>query len=228
MCYDMRWENGDYDREPFKHASAEFHAACKVRDADPEFQAITDWRVKDEHPLQQAVNAAYRRMGALELDYFRLNIGGMRVAWDELAPVGVIVPFDHKPFPTPPDGFYDRWPDGLQYGSIGFHYTGYVQGADDPFPTVVVPADDITVADRDYATTVADVLDGPAPGDYHGIPSYRFSSNDGWLVRPAEIRTGIGWADEHHDGWRNGLSDYIAEFVDWMTVAAGHGGFRVH
>ena len=67
-----------------------------------------------------------------------------------------------------------------------------------------------------------------APGDTHGIPSYKLGSNDGWLVTPAEIRTGLAWADYHEgEGWEYRLTDYVQEWVQWMKQAATMGGFRV-
>ena len=174
-------------------------------------------------------------MDAADAGYFRLNVWGMGRALDELVPLGVVTPMDHAPFKSLADfgvdgsAFYERWPEGIDYTEAeGFHYTGYVAGADDPFPTITVAESDLEPGVAAWARHNCAVIDGPGPGAYHGIPSYRFCSNDGWLVRPIEIQTGIGWADEHHEGWREGLTGYVAEFVDWMIVAAEHGGFRVH
>lgn len=73
------------------------------------------------------------------------------------------------------------------------------------------------------------IRESVAPGDTHGIPIYKVGSNDGWLVTPGEITTGVGWADAHHPGWRDELTDYVALFVTWMERAAAEGGgFRVY
>lgn len=65
------------------------------------------------------------------------------------------------------------------------------------------------------------------PGDNVGIASYKFNSNDDWLVTPGEIRTSVVWADHHYPGWRERLTDFVREFVEWMEFTIPSGGFTV-
>ena len=62
-------------------------------------------------------------------------------------------------------------------------------------------------------------------GDGPGIPVHKFCSNDGWVVTPLEVRSGVKYADEHFPGWPDTLSPHVAEFVEWME--ASDRGFEV-
>jgi hypothetical protein len=81
--------------------------------------------------------------------------------------------------------------------------------------------------DHPYAVACRAWTDDPVPGDSCGIPVYKLGSNDGWLVRPSEITTGLEYADAHTPGWRDDLDEYATEFVAWLELCAASGGFRV-
>jgi hypothetical protein len=84
-------------------------------------------------------------------------------------------------------------------------------------------------SDEEVEAATADTLRWRPPGEYPGIPVHKLCDNSGWHVTPGEIQTGVGWADAHHDGWREDLTDYVLEFVEWMERAARDGdGFRVY
>lgn len=60
-----------------------------------------------------------------------------------------------------------------------------------------------------------------------GIPVHKLGSNDGWVVQPSEIRSGIHAADDKRPGWRDSLCRSTLSFVVWMTKASHHDGFVV-
>jgi len=66
-----------------------------------------------------------------------------------------------------------------------------------------------------------------------GIPGIKFTSNDGWLVTPDEIRAalaqleGSGNADVIREDAGEGDIDYWLAWIHYLQVAERHGGFRV-
>lgn len=72
--------------------------------------------------------------------------------------------------------------------------------------------------------------DNPAPT----IPSHKFSTNDGWHVTEPEIRAALDAWDSRaerettHDTDDVTATDYWAEFIAWLRLAADNGGFRVY
>lgn len=211
MGYDMRWLHTPPEvTEQVKAVRARFDAACNARDALPK-------DTPERTAAQELVHDTYYEMQRLDVSYFRLNISGMGEARDELLPVEVVIEADRGMPPKPEDfGLSDypnvRWDDDL---------AGWTTDDDANQPVNPIGQQ------RAYLEAIREWRDGLLPGDTHGIPLYKFGSNDGWLVAPAEIRTGIAWADHHHPGWRDTLKDYVLEFVVWMELAAKAGGFRV-
>lgn len=173
-------------------------------DGSPAFEAWRD-QIEIAHREYEEVDARL---------YFRLNIWGMGTAREELFRVHVMTDVDHSPWPTPED-----------YGLSEYVYADLKDGAWIDEETEQPITDQSKL---DYLEARRQVRDGIPEGDACGIPLYKVSSNDGWLVTPGEIRTGIAWADHHHDGWRENLTPYVREFVIWMEYAASRGGFRVH
>jgi hypothetical protein len=67
-----------------------------------------------------------------------------------------------------------------------------------------------------------------------GIPLFKLSSNDHWLVTPDEIWSGLLLYEKFKEtmpsfesALRQTDQRYILEFIEWMRGAAEHGGFRV-
>ena len=127
--------------------------------------------------------------------YYRLNVWGMSEARPILAKFGIVRWADSPP---PPDG-------------EKFGITEYFDEA-------------VTPEQKSYALALEQWRDGPN-GEGPGIPSYKLGSNDGWLVLPLEIRSGIGFADANHPNWRKVMDDWVLEFVVWMEGSTD--GFRV-
>ena len=65
-----------------------------------------------------------------------------------------------------------------------------------------------------------------SPGDGPGIPVHKFCSNDGWVVTPLEVSSGIIYATQREPLWRDKLTeDRWREFVTWMEGSTA--GFEV-
>lgn len=95
--------------------------------------------------------------------------------------------------------------------------------------------DELTVVD-DYNAKVRLVLD--APGHNNSPPAYKFQSNSGWLVTPAEclkIADGIDMKKEMlalHFFPDEGISAdegrvWLTSWANFNRLAASHGGYRV-
>lgn len=72
----------------------------------------------------------------------------------------------------------------------------------------------------------------PGPEPDRGIPLYKFSSSDGWLVCPEEITAALRRFEEARaKGWTYGGNPDDAHWFDnwlrFMYCARGYGGFRV-
>ena len=134
--------------------------------------------------------------------YYRLNIWGMSEATEALADIGIVRWADSPPVPMAAD--------------YGIEDADWDTDEDDT----------LSVDQVAYRTAIELWRDGTQEAP--GIPSYKFGSNDGWLVTPLEIRSGIVVADTNSAGWRNSLPDWVLEFVTWMEQgAAQEVSFRV-
>lgn len=65
-----------------------------------------------------------------------------------------------------------------------------------------------------------------------GLPAYKFSSNDGWLVLPEEIRPALDLyhalvEPEKRVAAAGVELDYWRDWIAFLDRAAAHGGFRV-
>ena len=199
----------------------------KLRDAGIK----SSWPEQETHPEWLEVDRLWRESDRLS-GYFRLNIWGMSKARDELTHAGVI----HWSVPSPdwpehpselPDDVHcdiERGPDGLETGKHIIS-TYDPETGDDIF--FLLPDELIPVGDA-YVAAMTETRDGTH--EFPGIPGYKLGSNDGWLVQPLEITSGIKAADKLNPKWRDGLSDYVLRFVEYMEAAVpaeGLGGFRV-
>lgn len=131
--------------------------------------------------------------------YFRLNVWGMSTTRQELARVGVIDECGDPAFPKPSEFGLPDWPE---------------EDATDP-------------ASVAFEDAWRKLTDSPREGDVSGIPLYKVCSNDWWLITPGEIITGLAFADRFHEGWRDGLTGYVQEFVEWLESCVPAGGARV-
>lgn len=58
-------------------------------------------------------------------------------------------------------------------------------------------------------------------------PPHKFCSNDGWIVTPGECRAMLIAIQDQDQALNNEGFDRWAEFVEFVGVCAGTGGFRV-
>jgi len=128
--------------------------------------------------------------------YYRLNVWGMSEARPHLAEVGIVRWAEMPPVPR-----------------------AEMFGVEEYFEEAATPEE------KSYQMAVEQWRSGPN-GEGPGIPSYKLGSNDGWLVLPIEIVSGIGFADTNHNGWRMEIPDWVLEFVTWMEGCKE--GFRVY
>lgn len=202
MGYDMRWIEGmSPDQQAhYDAARATFYSACERRDLLE--RGASGWNAAQEN-----VDVRYEEMMDADVAYFRLNIWGMGVARKELTEVGFFVDGRQPPAPAMPDGM--TWDDCS------------CSHDDEPF-SATCPLRGLHEALVEW--TMASLgLDVP------GIPAWKFSSNDGWIVTPTEIRTAVAHLDETRPSWRSEIdSEYVQRFVDWIIGAADHGGFTVY
>lgn len=214
MGYDMRWEKSPPPEfiERQEAARVVFEAAVAARDAHPRGS-------KEADELQVAVSDAYGEMQLADIGYFRFNIWALGPARDALYEAGVIVENeDPGEWPEPSEFGLDEWPD--------VQWDGNTQTWVD-WDTREPITDEKQLAFLEKARGVRDhVAEGDATG---GIPMYKLCTNDGWLVTPGEIVTGLALADRQNEKWRDELPDNdIRAFVQWMELARAFGGFRVH
>lgn len=81
----------------------------------------------------------------------------------------------------------------------------------------------------------ADRLTGQHPGDYPTIPSFKFSTNDGWWVTPEECAAAVAQWDAQGipadlpTAQRLIVEEaYWGRWIEYLRLAAQHDGFRVH
>jgi len=140
-----------------------------------------------------------------EPGYFRLNISGMGWCYDEMARRGMV-------FEASRDG-KPEWPD------VDYDLRDRLHGWGDPLEGAEL--DQATREDKELRAYLA--YHGP---EIPGIPGWKFSTNDGWIVTPPEIAYAVKRAREipaprrYPNIWR--------DWVNWMEQAAKHGGFEVH
>jgi len=250
MGYDMRFRKAAPDEAAaVAEAQKIFYAACGKRDALPKSERGTpNWeRAKREgidptsedaydgmSPRYRAaadqVHAAYAAMNDAEKSYFRLNVFGMSRYCDLMARVGMTFddPFERPEWPKPEDYGTDweeieHLEDREYYPDVTFN--------DEQLRRIVKYRDD---RDRLLAWHGAEIP---------GIPEHKFSSNDGWIVLPAECEAAVRiWrqftADQGEEkasaivaeylGDGDGRMDYWLKWITYLASAVRHEGFEVH
>lgn len=140
--------------------------------------------------------AAYDRWNK-DRGYFRLNGWGMAKARDVMEPLGMVHWVgEHPPFPEPASFGLPRWPD-----------------EEDTDPRAV-----------EFLAAVEQVLVWTP--EYPGIPGWKLSSNDGWIVTPIEIMGALHQLDTAESIPE--LPEWWAEWVAYLLRAVEHDGFRVY
>ncbi|ASU81537.1 hypothetical protein CDO52_00900 [Nocardiopsis gilva YIM 90087] len=150
--------------------------------------------------------------------YFRLNIFGMARYAEAMYRLGMLYPADPGAFPEAHD-----------HGTTWEHVDAVqdLEGGDGG-RVVSGPA---AAAARAYLDQVNAHL-AQHPGEAAGIPSFKFSTNDGWHVTPEECRAAVKAArdatpNQLDANFADGDRQYWDEWIAYLERAADHGGFRV-
>ena len=248
MGYDMRFRNGKPEGEAERVSAAReaFHAAVKVRDDIPKAEhgffrpGIDSSRARwGEVPYTNAsprraaaeneVHRLYGEMYAVERSYFRLNISGMSVVRQAMLALGMAYKSSCRgDFPDYPDS------EAVQQLIDEINYPEY---ASERKPGEIVREDDLFAARAYIQQRDAALVDHPHGGT--AIPLHKFSSNDGWIVTPAECKAALkAWHGTTPEARLAALTEagvtgpdwarIWARWIDYLTLAQDFGGFEVH
>lgn len=227
MGYDMHWRvrpSGEADE--VAEADARFYEAARERDALGErgtYDAATGRPCgSDAFSAKQAkVDAALAEIRRIERSYFRLNVWGMgryRVAMESL---GMLCGADRRTDCPDPESF------GTSYDEVDA--LRYRDDATSP------PSGDAGQRAKTFLATEAEFLsqhDGECPG----IPPFKFGSNDGWIVTPAECKAALAlYSANSAEQVQQALADagitdtdYWSRWIEYLSGAVDHDGFEVH
>lgn len=155
---------------------------------------------------------AYQALTVANHSYYRLNIWGMGTARDLMGAFGMLT-FEEPPeFPASESEGYTEAADALR-------------GA--PDDEAARTALDSIAARLRAAEEAACTADPGGPG----IPYYKLTSNDGWLVTPREIAAALKAYESTSTTDREdaGLAfEPWPSWIQYLTEARHRGGFRVH
>ena len=245
MGYDMHWRKKDVAEEAdVAAARAIWNEAIEARNALPKSEQGTfniekakagrDWDAHDVYDgrtaryiaAQDAVMAASADVDAAKVSYFRLNIWGMGRAHDLMAELGMTFADD----PHPP------WPEPEAYGTThdlveAVKYPEYDSG--------VTLTEEQREAAGKYLAEHDRILSWHGRTDTPGIPDHKFSSNDGWIVLPAECEAALRiytaqLKELGEDAMRNLIDNRFGnrgrwgQWLAYMQGAITHDGFEVH
>jgi hypothetical protein len=192
---------------------------ASTRDAFERAVAARNTLEKDDPrraAAQKLVEQAAEDMYVANRDYHRKNVWGMGSIRRIMHQLGACWAGDGPEWPEEADYGLEAWPN-----------------PDDP---------ELTDEARKFLAAVEAVKG--FVGDQPGIPLTKFSSNDGWLVRPGECRSALVLIRKHDvedvrtvvldvlreagdSGTDENLLAWWAQWVDWLELASLHGGFRV-
>lgn len=252
MGYDLYWVRKPGSEELAVEAAREaFNAACARRDALPKSESgELDWNTykaaggsadMNDHQfypgrsarfieLQDRVHEAYEALYDAQSSYFRFNASGMLHACDIMRHTGMTFKDDDVPSYPSQEKFGVTWEE--------------LEAVDEPDDSDEGGSPVLTSVTREkvlaYIRERDRVLSFHGRADTPGIPEHKFSSNDGWLVLPAEceaaVRVYLAWlektgADAARDYVESnfGGRDFARwnKWVAWIGQAAKHGGFKV-
>ncbi len=198
MGYDMRFRKADPDEAAaVEFASKIFRKACDERDELPksergvlDFERAKreglDWDSHEAHvgrsaryrAAQDKVAAAMAAMRDAEKSYFRLNMSGMSWACRLMEQFGMMFtdPSERPEWPKP-DAYGTSY-DDLEALESPEYYPDK-QWNDEALRAAVT-----------YKQAQDEVLSWHG-AEIPGIPEHKFSSNDGWIVLPAEAEAAV-------------------------------------
>lgn len=211
MGYDMTIHGiSAADQRAAEELRKEWYALIKVRDAFPaDEKGKLNWDTWKWEGGSEAFRACIEQLDALDktIDqlrgYFRLNIWGMGVALDHMQSLGMLYSLEDRRYPEFPK------PEAF----------GLVEHPDDEDGWVA------GTPERAYLDAHEAVL-AWHPADPAGIGSWKFGSNDGWIVTPEEIRAALARAADAPA--REDLPKWWGDWVAYLQRAATLGGVEVH
>lgn len=252
MGYDMNWrEVPDWARSIAEENQAKFAALAAERDAlfpegitpfrkyNEEDQAISDARRKivesDEYKAKQkAVEEAWPD----DPSYFRLNIWGMSTMRDIMDALGIGYWAPSPDFPSS-DGI--DWDDESSPEYLAWEEEANKARAQSPRPTVT----------NALGLASSEVWEQPTfsrisgEKELFGLPLHKFTSNDGWIVTPDDIREALKiyrslkpadilsvvkhYTDQFSDGAKpEDVVEWLDRWMVWNEQAMLHGnGYEV-
>ena len=244
----MRYRKADPDEAAaVKFASDIFYSACAKRDELPKSEkgVLNFERAKSEgidwdsheaydgrsdryRAAQDKVHEAMAEMRDAEKSYFRLNGFGMSRYCDLMDHVGMMFtdPSECPEWPKP-DGYGTSY-DDLEALESPEYYPDK-QWNDEALRAAVA-----------FTQAQDEVLSWHG-AEIPGIPAHKFSSNDGWIVLPAECEAAVRiWrqfvAGEGEEKTAAVVAEYLGDggmdyWLKWIAYLAGavrHEGFEVH
>lgn len=164
----------------------------------------------------------------VETSYFRLNIFGMGRYREAMAKLGMAFDAGDRP----------AWPDAEDHGTTHEDAWAAECPEDDPEGFKALTPERLEKANA-FLSAQRDVLGWHGDADIPGIPLHKFSTNDGWIVQPAECEAAVQvwekfaaeWGEAAVQGFlsRRGIdADYWRRWIEYLRSAARHGGFEVH
>jgi hypothetical protein len=246
MCgYDMSWRRVDEAEEvAVAECRVLLGTACDARDLLPREEAGRFNRAKgdelgnwDAHEAfdgrtarfiaaQDQVDTAMSAMDDAQKSYFRLNISGMSRFAQLMGDLGMA--FDDLPCPD--------WPDAEDFGLTDEQHWAF--DCPEDYPEVVL-TDEQRVAAEKLRAENDRVLSWHGMADTPGIPFHKFSTNDGWIVLPAECKAAVAiWARycEDQGGEDKAVASiegrvrntgYWLKWIAFLDGAVKHDGFEV-
>ena len=202
----MYWVEAPDDGGATERAYEAFLAAEEAQDAfgpgTPEAEA-----------MQEAVDAAYLTLRMCDVGYYQLNVWGMAVCCEAM------------------------WKRRMVFVSDGASHEDWAS-----LPEVDINHDDGGAEYQKAETALLSRMEM----EQVGIPTHKLCSNDGWVVTPLEITGAIAQlemsglptpryrTDAQFGEWYIAGDDEEGEpiewwdaWIDWLKLAAEHGGFRV-
>ncbi|UYL87468.1 hypothetical protein SEA_PUREGLOBE5_105 [Arthrobacter phage Pureglobe5] len=222
MGYDMNIEGEmpEAERIAKEAADAEWNEAIRARDAAG---AGKDWPARQEMPeyieAQKVALAAFEKMSRADTHYFRLNIWGMGRCRAAMYAAGMIFDGQEAEFPK-----YDP-PTSAEGGA-----------------EALVAAEDAYAEEYDR---LCEPVRAAHPEGGDTIPSFKFGSNDGWLVTESECAAAVKAWREHkakldandavgiiHEGDEGAdevayYAEWWPEWIEFLERASQRGGFKV-
>lgn len=153
--------------------------------------------------------------------YFHLSVWGMSAYARAMHELGMV-------YEVAPTG---AWPKASDHGTTHEHIDTVEDGNPEGIQITAVQE----AAARAYLK-LRDAHLSQHPGNTPGIPSFKFGTNDGWLVTPDECKAALAAYRAADEGKREAVlaavrqpwnPGYWDEWIAFLEGAVDHGGFRV-